>query len=160
MSSDGEQKKPLDVNAIIEAKRQRMGKGSSATEEAKAKANQAGESARQAAAERAPQGQPQTRAEEPHERLARLGEARKQQARLLSDIHLVPVDDAEKDKVLGPSGSGKRQVSRRRRRSKRMSARAGRSSGSHPGSSGAGLILGIGAAVVVGIVLVLLLFRG
>ena len=115
VSNEGD-KKPVDVDAMIEAKRQRMAGGSRAQEAAEAKAAQAAaESARRQAEAHAEK--PGVKKEEIYDRLAREAIFKKQSASLLAQVTLVSGDEEETDDelmpsrptVTGPAGSSKRK---------------------------------------------------
>jgi hypothetical protein len=164
VSNEGD-RKPVDVDAMIEAKRQRMAGGSPAQEAAAAKAAQAAaESARRAAEVQAtkPKGK-----EEIYDRLAREAIFKKQSASLLAQVTLVSADEEETDdelmptrpKVTGPAGSSKRKrrsgTARHRRSGSRRSGSRSRLKGGGGGSGGGGDgSLGVVMAIL-GILLVL-----
>jgi hypothetical protein len=156
-----EEPKRLDVDAIIEAKRQRMAaKGSASLQAAREKAEQAAkESARRVQEERSAAADQQPRKELIHERLDREAEEKKRVAALLRQVELVPIDEE------APVGADTAEVDaqpRARRSSRRRKSRSSRalrrSGGTHAGGgSGGSTSMPIAIAVMAIVIIIGLL---
>jgi hypothetical protein len=158
-----EEPKRLDVDAIIEAKRQRMAaKGSASLQAAREKAEQAAkESARRVQEERSAAADQQPRKELIHERLDREAEEKKRVAALLRQVELVPIDEEAPvgaDTAEVDAQPRARRSSSSRRRKSRSSRALRRSGGTHAGGgSGGSTSMPIAIAVMAIVIIIGLL---